>query len=149
MVLTEIPVTYSSDSPTPTNASRLIVSPTSPSGRYSIVKACDDPNPDMGLCWSIYLVDREEDAAQKVSIGKYGGLDWVQWSPDEHYAVFLERMEGTSWFIALNLETGESLPLEELSAEANLDSLTWTGDRTFTLSLVDGSTVAGNIPSDL
>jgi hypothetical protein len=132
VLLPEIPVTYNSDdSGTPsTYAERLIVSPTSPSGRYTIVKACDDPNPGMGLCWAAYIIDRDEPLAQRISIGKYGGQDWLQWSPDERYAVFIETMEGTSWFVVLDLEIGESLVMEELPAEPTLSEMTWESDRT-------------------
>lgn len=143
-LLDSIPVSYENDTPS-SYAARLLVSPSSPSGRYSIVKACEDPAPGMGLCWSIYAIDREEAIAQKVGIGKYGGMDWVQWSPDERYAVFLEKMEGTSWFVVLDLEIGESLLMEELSAEADLSQLRWTGDRTFQVPLADGSTFEGDI----
>jgi|GEM_PF-2208293 len=83
--------------------------------------------------------------AQKVGVGKYGGMDWVSWSPDERYAVFLEKMEETSWFIVLDLETGESLLMEELPAEADLSQLSWTGDRTLQVPLADGSTFEGDI----
>ncbi|MEB3357824.1 MAG: hypothetical protein VKK04_13930 [Synechococcales bacterium] len=147
VLLDAIPVSYTSDSAgTPaTYASRLLVSPPSPSGRYTIVKACDDPNPGMGLCWAAYIIDRQEAIAQRVSIGKYGGQEWLQWSPDERYAVFLEKLEGTSWFVVLDLEIGESLVMDELPAEADLSQFAWTGDRTFSAPLANGSTFEGDL----
>mgnify|MGYP005847476165 CR=1 FL=1 len=144
VLLAEVPVSYGADD-TVIYAARLMLSPTSPSERYSIVKACEDPTPEVGLCWSIYLIDRQQETAEKVSVGKYGGMDWIQWSPDERYAVFLEKLEGTSWFIALNLETGDSIVMDELPAIADLERFSWTGDRTFEVPLSDGSTFQGSL----
>lgn len=143
ILLSEIPVSTSSDG-TVTVAKRLIVSPTSPSGRYTILKACEEVT-DEGLCWSIYKVDRTEQTVQTVSIGKYGGLDWVQWSADDRYAVFLEKLEGTAWFIVMDLQSGESSISGEMPAQPELDSFTWTGDRTFSITLADGSQFQGDI----
>jgi hypothetical protein len=143
ILLSEIPVSTSSDGAV-TYAKRLIVSPTSPSGRYTILKACEEVT-DGGLCWAIYKVDRAQQTAQTVSIGKYGGLDWVQWSADDRYAVFLEKMEGTAWFIVMDLQSGESSISSEMPAQPELDSFTWTGDRTFTITLADQSQFQGNI----
>jgi len=145
ILLPNIPVSYNASDTPATYAARLSISPTSPSGRYSIVKACEDPNPGTGLCWSIYKVDRQQQTAQKVSIGKYGGMDWVQWSLDERYAVFLEKLEGSSWFVVLDLERGDSMVLEEIPAVVNLEQFRWTGERTFSVPLGDGSTFEGDI----
>jgi hypothetical protein len=142
-LLVEIPVSYSSDN-TVTYAKRLIVSPTSPSGRYSLVKACDRET-DEALCWAVYRVDRQHAKVQQVSIGKYGGLEWIQWSSDERYAVFLEKMEGTAWFIVMNLETGESQLSDQLPAQPDLTSFVWTGDRIFNVTLNNGTQFQGNI----
>ncbi|MBD2070112.1 hypothetical protein H6F93_21775 [Leptolyngbya sp. FACHB-671] len=139
----EIPVSTSSDGAV-TYAKRLIVSPTSPSGRYTILKACEEVT-DEGLCWAIYKVDRAQQTVQTVSIGKYGGLDWVQWSADDRYAVFLEKLEGTAWFIIMDLQSGESSISDEIPAQPELDSFTWTGDRTFTVTLADQSQFQGDI----
>lgn len=143
-LLSQIPVSYSSDN-TVTYAKRLIVSPSSPSGRYTIIKVCEAATNETGLCWSIYKVDAQQTKAQKVDIGKYGGLNWIQWSSDERYAVFLEKMEGTAWFIVMNLQTGDSRISSELSAQPDLKSFTWTGDRTFEVTLANGSKFQGNI----
>ena len=88
-LLTEIPVSYVSDSNV-TYAQRLIVSNTSPSGRFNVVKACEGTTDESGLCWAVFLVDRQSKTAEKISIAKYGGQNWVQWSGDERYAVFTE-----------------------------------------------------------
>lgn len=145
ILLPSIPVSYDGDSTPATYAARLLLSPPSPAGRYTIVKACEDPNPGMGLCWSIYQVDRQSQTAQKVSIGKYGGLDWVQWSPDERYAVFLEKLEGSAWFIVLDLESGTAAMMEEISPSVDLAQFQWTGDRTFSVPLGDGSSFIADI----
>ena len=88
-LLTEIPVSYVSDSNV-TYAQRLIVSDPSPSGRFNVVKACEGTTDESGLCWAVFLVDRQSKTAEKISIAKYGGQNWVQWSGDERYAVFTE-----------------------------------------------------------
>ncbi len=128
VLLPTIPVSYSSDGSV-TEALQLIVSPTSPSGRYNFFKACDRD----GLCWAVYLVDRTEKTAKKVDVAKYGGRDWVQWSADERYAVLAEQMEGATWMVAVELPTGTSAMSDELTFTADLASFKWTGDRTFTL----------------
>ncbi|MFP5274052.1 hypothetical protein [Coleofasciculus sp.] len=139
-LLSEIPVSYSSDG-TVTYAKRLIVSGSSPSGRYTFIKACEIEVKEIGLCWSIYKVDALATEAQKVNISKYGGLNWVQWSSDERYAVFFDK----TWFIVMDLLTGESKTSSELSAQPDLKSFTWTSDRTFDVTLVNGSQFQGNI----
>lgn len=136
-VLKEIPVSSNSDGDT--YAKRLIIAPTSPSGRYSIVKACDGVNNDEGLCWAIYKLDRVQKTVQRVSIAKYGGLEWVRWSADDRYAVFVEKMEGTAWFAVMDLQTGNEKISNQLSAMPDLDRFSWTGDRTFSVPLADGS----------
>lgn len=142
-LLAQIPVSGSSDGTT-TYAKRLIVSPTSPSGRYTILKACETATED-GLCWAIYKVDRAEKTVQNTNIGKYGGLNWVRWSSDDRYAIFLEKMEGTAWFVVMDLKTGASKISNELPAQPQLNRFTWTGDRTFTVPLANGSTFQGDI----
>lgn len=128
VLLPTIPVSYSSDGSV-TDALQLIISPTSPSGRYNLIKACDRD----GMCWAVYLVDRTEKTAKKVDVAKYGGRDWVQWSADERYAVLAEQMEGSTWMVAVELPTGTSAMSGEVTFTADLASFKWTGDRTFTL----------------
>lgn len=146
-LLPEIPVSYSSDG-TVTPAKRLLVSPASPSGRYNVIKACETTD-ETGLCWSVYLIDRAEITAQKVNIGKYGGLDWVEWSAEESRAVFLEKMEGTAWFIGMNLTTGETHLAEELPAQPDLKTFTWTGEKTFQVQLANSSVYQGDVDAIL
>lgn len=134
VLLPEIPVSYISNGDI-TYAQRLIISDPSPSGRFNIVKACEGTTNESGLCWSVYLVDRQAETAQKVDIAKYGGLNWVQWTADERYALFAESMEGVSWFVALDLQTKESKMFEQTAATADLSSFKWTGDRTFEANL--------------
>ncbi|MBD1916464.1 hypothetical protein NC974_09150 [Leptolyngbya sp. SLC-A1] len=130
LLLNEIPVSYTSDG-TVTYAQRLFVSEPSPSGRFNVFKACEGLTDETGLCWAVFLVDREAGKVQQISIAKYGGQNWVQWSPDERYAVFAESMEGVTWFIALDLQTGESKMFDYTVAPADLSSFTWVSDRTF------------------
>ncbi|MBD2088352.1 hypothetical protein H6F67_00480 [Microcoleus sp. FACHB-1515] len=135
VLLTEIPVSYVSNGDV-TDAQRLIISDSSPSGRFNIVKACEGTTNESGLCWSLYLVDRQSETAQKIDIAKYGGLNWVQWTSDERYALFVESMEGVSWFVALDLQTGESKMFEQTAATADLSSFKWIDDRTFEANLL-------------
>lgn len=145
VLLSDIPVSYSSDG-SATYAERLIVSNSSPSGNYNFVKGCESSEPDTGLCWSVYLVDKAGGTANPTTVGKYGGREWVQWSEDERYAVLIEQMEGASWLYVVDLETGESRNLGEMSANVDLESFTWTGDRTFQIQ-VDSTAFEGDIDS--
>ncbi|MBD2034037.1 hypothetical protein H6F76_03095 [Leptolyngbya sp. FACHB-321] len=129
-LLTGIPVSYVSDGNV-TDAQRLFVSDPSPSGRFNVVKACEGTTEASGLCWAVFLVDRQAKTAAKISIAKYGGQNWVQWSGDERYAVFTEAMEGVSWFIVLDLQTRETKLFEQTSAVADLSSFRWLDNRTF------------------
>jgi hypothetical protein len=128
VLLPTIPVSYSSDGSV-TDAVQLIVSPTSPSGRYNFFKACDRD----GICWAVYLVDRNSKTAKKIDVAKYGGRDWVQWSSDDRYAVLAEQMEGSTWMVAVELPAGKSAMSDELPFIAELASFKWTGDRTFSI----------------
>ncbi|MGG6294757.1 hypothetical protein ACQ4M4_10055 [Leptolyngbya sp. AN02str] len=129
VLLEEIPVSYSSDN-TVSYAQQLIVSPPSPSAQYQIVKACDSA----GLCWAVYEIDRNAQTAQQVAIAKYGGLEWVQWSADERYALFVESMEGSTWMVALDLETGRTALSDEIPMTVDVNSFEWTGDRAFQIN---------------
>lgn len=143
-LLSKIPVSYSSDGSngTVTYAKRLLISAPSPSGAFNFVRACESPTNETGLCWSFFLVNRQQETAQKVAVGKYGGLEWVQWSPDEHYAVFMEPLEGSFWFHVVDLQTGDSKSFEELRDRPDLTRFTWTNDHTFqvNVSTCNGST---------
>lgn len=121
---------YTSDG-TVTYAQRLFVSEPSSSGRFNVLKACEGSTDEIGLCWAVILVDREAGKVQKISIAKYSGQNWVQWSTDERYAVFAESMEGVTWFIVLDLQTGESKMFDYTPAPADLSSFSWVSDRTF------------------
>lgn len=138
VLLAEIPVSYASNGDI-TYAQRLLVSDPSPSGRFSVIKACEGKNEnEPGLCWAVFLVDRQAETAESVGIAKYGGLNWVQWSADERYAVFAESMEGVSWFVALDLQSKEAKMFEETPATADLSSFAWIDDRTFDVDLLCG-----------
>jgi len=137
VLLSEIPVSYVSDGNV-TYAQGLIVSDPSPSGRFNVVKACEGTTNESGLCWAVFLVDRQSEKTKKISIAKYGGQNWVQWSADERYAVFTESMEDVTWFVVLDLQTGDSKQFDHTAAVADLSSFTWLDDRTFQASIVCG-----------
>lgn len=67
VLLPEILVSYISNGDI-IYAQRLIISDLSPSGRFNIVKACEGTTSGSGLCWSVYLVDRQAETTQKVDI---------------------------------------------------------------------------------
>jgi Tol biopolymer transport system component len=122
LLLNEILVSYISDGNV-VYAQRLLVSGSSPSGRFTIVKACEEITNESGLCWAVFLIDRQDQQAQKIGIAKYGGQEWVQWSNDERYAVFTESMEGSTWFLVLDLQSGETKTIDDYTlAIADLDS---------------------------
>lgn len=133
-LLAEIPVTYDSDG-NRMLAKRLVVSPPSVSGRFSVVKGCEETTADAGLCWAVFLVDRTTPSATRINVGKYGGLDWVQWSADERYAVFVEQLEGAIWFVVVDTQTGEAKLFAQQPAPANLEGFTWISDRVFEVPL--------------
>ncbi|MBE9181327.1 hypothetical protein IQ268_22455 [Oculatella sp. LEGE 06141] len=139
VLLSEIPVSYSSDD-TVTYAKRLIVSPSSPSGAFRFVKACEAEGSEDGLCWSVYLVNTREATAEKVDIGKYGGSAWVQWTADERYAVLVEQHDGATWFVVVDLAAGESQLSEELPPNVEISSFEWIDDRTFHVDFRDCTT---------
>ena len=122
LLLNEILVSYISDGNV-VYAQRLLVSVSSPSGRFTIVKACEEITNESGLCWAVFLIDRQDQQAQTIGIAKYGGQEWVQWSNDERYAVFTESMEGSTWFLVLDLQSGETKIIDDYTlAIADLDS---------------------------
>lgn len=136
-LLNEVPVSYGSDG-TVTYAGHLLLSDPSPSGRFRVVKACERSINESGLCWSVFLVDRQAQTAQKIDVAKYGGQNWVQWSADERYAVFAESMEGVTWFVVLDSQTGKTKMFDQTATTADLSSFTWEGDRTFQAKLFCG-----------
>jgi hypothetical protein len=142
-VLEDIPVTYVSDG-SAVYAQRLIVSPPSPSGNFHFLKGCETAIPDQGLCWAVFLMNKANGTAYPVTVGKYGGENWVQWSADDRYAVLVEILEGSAWIYVVDLQTEASRHLGEMSVNVDLDSFQWTGDRTFTIR-VDGSPIEADI----
>ncbi len=137
VLLTKIPVSYVNDGNL-TYAQRLIVSDPSPSSRFNIVKACEGNTDEGGLCWSVFLVDRQSETAKRIDIAKYGGQNWVQWSTHERYAVFAESMESVTWFVGLDLQTGNSQLFDHTAATADLSSFTWVDDHTFQANIFCG-----------
>lgn len=95
VLLKKVPVSYVSNGNV-TYAQRLIVSDPSPLGRFKVIRACESPTNETGLCWAVFLLDRQLRTAKKIGIAKYGGQEWVKWTTDERYAVFAESMEGVT-----------------------------------------------------
>jgi hypothetical protein len=130
ILLPKIPVSQSSDGSV-TYAKRLIVSTPSPSGNFHFVKACEEQNPELGLCWTVFLVNKNKAEAKQVDIAKYGGIQWVNWSKRERYAVLAEPLEESLWFVAVDLEASKSGLSEELPQNFDLNSFEWIDDKLF------------------
>ncbi len=138
VLLPNIPVSYVSDGMVK-YAGRLIVSNPSPSGKFNFFKACEKTSDGSGsLCWGFYLVDKEKGKAKEAQPGKYGPLQWVQWSKDERYVIVAEQLEGSLWLFALDLQTGNYKQVKDggwSCSNIDLNSFSWTSDRTFKFKL--------------
>ncbi|MDJ0703478.1 MAG: hypothetical protein QNJ46_09380 [Leptolyngbyaceae cyanobacterium MO_188.B28] len=117
-------------------AKKLIISPSSPSGNYHFLKACDGLD-ESALCWTEFLVNKAEGGAQQVGLTKYGVMHWVQWSEDEQYALFSYTGEGAFTFYALNLETGEPSSDADWFCDVDLSSFSWVDNRLFQVQVFD------------
>lgn len=138
LLLSKIPVSYVSDG-TVKYAGRLIVSNPSPSGKFNFFKGCEQSADGSGsLCWAFYVVDKEKRKVKETQPGKYGPLQWVQWSKDERYVILAEQLEGASWLYALDLQTGNSKQVKDggwSCSNIDLNSFSWTSDRAFKVKL--------------
>ena len=84
----------------------------------------------------MFLVNKSKAEAKQVDIGKYGGIQWVDWSEDERYAVLVEKLEESLWFVAVDLEASESGLSEELPQNFDLNSFEWIDDKLFQAKIV-------------
>ena len=138
VLLPNIPVSQDSNGKVK-YAGRLIVSNPSRSGKFTFFKACEKTSEGSGsLCWAFYLVDKEKGTVKESQPGKYGPLQWVQWSRDERYVILAEQLEGASWLYALDLQTGNSKQVKDggwSCSNIDLKSFSWTSDRAFKVKL--------------
>jgi hypothetical protein len=139
VLLSKIPVSYVSDG-TVKYAGSLIVSNPSPSGRFNFFKACEQSSGDGsgGLCWALFVVDKQKGKANKTQAGKYGPLQWVQWSKDERYAILANQNEGAIWLHAIDLKTGDSKSFDDAGwscSKIDFNSFSWVNDRVFNVKI--------------
>jgi hypothetical protein len=107
MLTNNIPVTGTGDNHW-IYAQSIVLSPKSPSGRFSILQACEDPNLG-GLCWALFVVDHSSLHIERTFGGKYGPDRRVAWiRGDDEYAVLRDTDEGQTNFYRIHLPTGES-----------------------------------------
>jgi len=111
MLTNNIPVSGSSDNhlkSTWVYAQSIALSSKSPSGRFSILQACEQPDLG-GLCWALFVVDHSSMHMERTSAGKYGPDRWISWIlGDDEYAVLRYRDEGQTTYYRIHLPTGES-----------------------------------------
>ena len=132
VLMPKIPVSYSSDGSV-FYAINIILSNPSPSGNFHFFQACDT----QGLCWALYLIDKNQGKVYRTSAGKYGSSQWVQWSKDERYAILADQNEGYSRMYAINLKTGDSKSIDIGSRAIDLKSFSWLDSRKFKVKIIN------------
>jgi hypothetical protein len=108
MLTNNIPVTGGSDNHW-NYAQSIALSSKSPSGRFAILQACEEPNLG-GLCWALFVVDFGSQHIEKTLAGKYGperSLAFIR-GLDE-YAVLHYTNEGVTTYYRIHLPTGQSV----------------------------------------
>ncbi|MGB3207798.1 MAG: hypothetical protein WBB28_22670 [Crinalium sp.] len=132
ILISKIPVSYSSDGSV-FYAINIILSNPSPSGNFHFFQACDT----QGLCWALYLIDKNQSKVYRTSAGKYGSYQWVQWSKDEQYAILADQNEGDSRIYAIDLKTGDSKSVDIGSRAIDLKSFSWLDSRKFKVKIIN------------
>lgn len=114
-------------------ARKIILFPPSPSGRYRIIKACDDVSA-RALCWKVLAFDAETKEIGGVYAGKYGPKEWITWSEDEEYAVLINQNDGVNWlnFVKVTDFVTAIYPAYEEKVDVIVDrsSFQWLDPRT-------------------
>jgi hypothetical protein len=135
VLLEQIPVSYSSDGSV-SYASSLVVSPPSPVGDFTLIKACDREPEGLGLCWAVFLLDRQQGTARQTQAGKYGPEQWVQWSKDRRYAVLASTTDRNWWLHAIDLQSGDSSSFDFGAHKPELSSFSWLDGSKFQIQQV-------------
>lgn len=124
---------------TPVPAAQVVLFPPSPSGRYRILQACESADSG-GLCWKVFVFDREAGQLKEAVAGKYGPDRWVSWSPDQQHVALVSRNEGASWIHVVEAPSGKSVSFPDDASNENWqiqpETLKWTGPRSFTVTVV-------------
>ncbi len=135
VLISKIPVSYSSDGSV-FYAINIILSNPSPSGNFHFFQACDT----QGLCWALYLIDKNQSKVHKTFAGKYGSFQWVQWTEDERYAILADQNEGYSRIYAIDLKTGDSKSVDIGSLAIDFKSFSWLDSRKFKIKVINHPT---------
>ena len=80
----EIPNVFDGSEEDPIEVQKVVVLPSSPTGRYSVINACSQQ------CGRLYVVDHTKRSAKKFDGAIYGPTDWIAWSADEEYFLLPE-----------------------------------------------------------
>jgi hypothetical protein len=121
-------------------ASRIVLMPLSPSGRYRIISACGG-----NFCGTILLLDRVKNSSRRIAIGKNRLIDWVQWSDDERFALLIDYA-GAHWLSAVDTKKMELIGTYPQSPSVKrIDSATfaWVDPGVFKLRVADCSNKGG------
>ncbi|WP_299625152.1 hypothetical protein [Pelagibius sp.] len=127
-------------------AGSLIIYPSSRSGRFYYIKACEEYIEDWGspLCWSQFLFDSEKTVLKPITAGRYGALPFAYWSPDDRLIALFARSDGYDQLNIFDGETGQAWRYPNWSGKINHDllmkadqkSFRWIGPRQFELDAV-------------
>lgn len=78
----------------PISATRIVVSPASPTGRYFFLQGCDGQAPD-APCTRFFFFDSSGTSLKVAGLGRFGADPWVQWLGNEK-AALLAYTEGVT-----------------------------------------------------
>lgn len=120
-------------------ASSLMIYP-SPGGRFLLVRGCEGPTAEPGICWRALLLDRSgADARDLTFRSHYGPSEHIFWAPDNMRFAVVEPMEGFEALTIVNAATGA---VASFPAEGGVDnfrvneaSIAWTSPTTITASI--------------
>ncbi|WP_274424554.1 hypothetical protein [Chelativorans sp. YIM 93263] len=129
----------------PIAAGQAILFPPSPSGRFRIVQACDGTGAN-ALCWSVLLLDAEEEEFRKSLAGHYGPERWQSWGPEGRFVALTNSEEGARWLYMIEAESGESHAFPPFDLQENwtidLQSLRWIKPGSLTVKVKTCETCA-------
>lgn len=132
----EIPNVFANNLDTPPDSLKLIVLPSSPGGRYSVVKACAEE------CGGLFVVDHARGGGRSFQGALYGPANWIAWTEDEQYFLLQNYDDGVNWLQLVHLPEGRIENLSsfdtDFAALMNAEeSFAWLGPRRFKVALMD------------